>query len=134
MLMKMQDFVLQYLVLLVLVGEEIPIVDMCLDLEQGLCETAERLLMIIHEFCSIYLECEQVCESPSCTVSSAAQLLCDLHEIMDRREKEEVAHWVSQNAFILVTLSLAVSNHRKCKLHLHWLFALSPTINICNRI
>ena len=120
--MKMQDFVLQHLVLLVLVGEEIPIVDICLDLEQGLCETAERLLMIIHEFCSIYLECEQVHESRSCTVSSAAQLLCDLHEIMERREKEEVAHWVSQNASILVTLSLAVSNHRKCKLHLHWLF------------
>ena len=132
--MKMQDFVLQYLVLLVLVGEEIPIVDMCLDLEQGLCETAERLLMIIHEFCSIYLESEHVHESYSCTVSSAAQLLCDLHETMEKREKEEVAQFVLHNASILVVLSLAVSNHRKCKLHLHWLFALSPTINIYNRI
>ena len=130
----MQDFVLQHLVFLVLVGEEIPIVDMCLDVEQGLCETAERLLMMIHEFCSIYLECEQVHESYSCTVSSAAQILCDLHEIMDRREKEEVAQFVSQDGFILVTLSLAVSNQRKCKLHLHWLFVLSPIINICNRI
>ena len=132
--MKMQDFILQHLVFLVHLGEEIPIIDICLDLEQGLCETAERLLMMIHEFCSIYLECEHVHESHSCTVSSAAQLLCDLHQTMDKREKEEVAQFVSQNGSILIVLSLAVSKHRKCKLHLHCLFVLSPTINTYNRI
>ena len=95
------------------VGE---IITESLDVEQGLCETAERLLMIVHEFCSIYLKCEHVHESYSCTVSSAAQLLCDLHEIMDRREKEEVAQFVSQNGFILEMLLLTVSRHRKCKL------------------
>ena len=81
--------------------------------------------MIIHEFCSMYLECEHVHESHSCTVSSVAQLLCDLHEIMDTREREEIAHFVSCDASILATLSLAVSRHRKCKLHLWYLFLLS---------
>ena len=100
------------------VGEETPEIDICLDVEQGLFETAERLLMIIHEFCSIYLECEHIYESHSCTVSSVAQLLCDLHEIMDRREKEEVAQFVSRDASILAMLSLAVSMQRKCKLQL----------------
>ena len=107
---------LQECVLFVLVGAEIPEIDICLDVEQGLCQTAEKLLMIIHEFYSIYLESEHVHESYSCTVSSAAQLLCDLHEIMDRREKEEVAQFVSQNGFILEMLLLTVSRHRKCKL------------------
>ena len=121
MWMKLQDCVLQLLVLFVHVGEETPEIDICLDVEQGLCETAEKLLMIIHEFCSMYLECEHVHESHSCTVSSVSQLLCDLHEIMDTREKEEVAQFVSRDATILGVLSLAVSKHRKCKFQLHCL-------------
>ena len=108
----------------VLVGEETPEIDICLDVEQGLCETADKLLTMIHEFCSIYLECEQVHESHSCTVSSVAQLLCDLHEIMDTKEREEVAQLMSHDASMLVTLSLAVSRHRKCKLHLYYLLIL----------
>ena len=103
----------------VLVGEETPEIDICLDVEQGLCETADKLLMMIYEFCSIYLECEQIHESYSCTVSSVAQLLCDLHEIMDTKERKEVAQFISHDASILVTLSSAVSRHRKCKLHLY---------------
>ena len=116
----MQDAMLQ-LFFCTCIGEEIPIIDICLDVEQGLCETAEKLLMIIHEFCSIYLECKHVHESHSYTVSSAAQLLCDLHQTMDRREKEEVVQFVSQNGSILTMLSLAISRHRKCKLKLHCL-------------
>ena len=75
----------------------------------------------------MYLECEHVHESHSCTVSSAAQLLCDLHEIMDTREKEEVAQFVSRDASILIILLLAVSTNRKCKLELHYVFVLSNT-------
>ena len=78
--------------------------------------------MIIHEFCSIYLECEHVHESHSCTVSSAAQLLCELHQIMDRREREEVSDFLSQYPSVLLMLLLAVSRHRKCKLQVHCLF------------
>ena len=99
------------------VGEETPEIDICLDVEQGLHETADKLLMIIHEFCSIHLECEHVRESHSRTVSSVTQLLCDLHEIMDTRERKEVAQFVSHNAPILVMLTLAISRHRTCKLH-----------------
>ena len=109
------------------VGEETPEIDIYLDVEQGFCDTAEKLLMIVHEFCSIYLECEHVHESHSCTVSSVAQLLCELHEIMDTKEKEKVAQFVSHDASILVTLSLAVSRHRKCELQLHYVFVLSNT-------
>ena len=104
------------------VGGETSEIDLCLDIEQGLCHTAERLLMIIHEFCSIYLECEHVHESHSCTVSSAAQLMCDLHQIMDRREREEVSDFLSQYPSVLLMLLLAVSRHRKCKLQVHCLF------------
>lgn len=106
------------------VGEEISEIDTCLDVKEGLCQTAERLLMIIHEFCSIYLGCEHVHESYSCTVSSAAQQLCDLHEIMDNREKEEVAEFVLQNSSVL---ALAVSRHRKCRLQLYCFYILLRT-------
>ena len=80
--------------------------------------------MIIHEFCSIYLESEHVHESHSCTVSSAAQLLCDLHQTMDTREKEEVAQFVSQNVSTLEVLALAVSTHRKGRIQLYCLYIL----------
>ena len=86
--------------------------------EQGLCHTADKLLMIIHEFCSIYLKCEHVHESHSLTVFSTTQLLYELHQIMDRKERETVSEFLSQNPSILVMLFLAVSRHRKCKLQL----------------
>ena len=116
MWMNMQVFNLFRTSVFVHVGEEIPEINMCLAVKKGLCETADKLLMIIHEFCSMYLECEHVHESHLCTVSSAAQLLCELHEIMDTREKEEVAQFVSCDASILIILLLAVSRHRKCRL------------------
>lgn len=115
------------------VGEETPEIDLYLDVEQGFCDTAEKLLMIVHEFCSIYLECEHVHESHSCIVSSASQLLCDLHKIMDTKEKEEVAQFVSQFPSILIILLLAVSTNRKCKLQLHYVFVLSNTSISQNR-
>ena len=118
MWMKLQDCVLQLLVLFVHVGEETPEIDICLDVEQGLCHTADKLLMIIYEFCSIYLESEHVHESHSLTVFSVAQLLYELHQIMDRKERETVSEFLSQNPSILLMLLLAVSKHRKCKLQL----------------
>jgi len=116
------------------VGEETPEIDLNLDVEQGFCDTAEKLLMIVHEFCSMYLECEHVHESHSCIVFSASQLLCDLHKIMDTKEKEEVAQFVSQFPSILIILLLAVSTNRKCKLHLHYVFVLSNTSISQNQI
>ena len=93
-------------------------VDISLEVEQGLCNTMDKLLMIIHEFCNIYLECKYIPESHGCTVSSAAQLLCGLHQVMERREMEEAAESVSQHTAILTVLGLAISKHRECKLQI----------------
>ena len=72
--------------------------------------------MIIHEFCSIYMECKHIPEPHGCTVSSAAQLLRGLHQVMESREREEVAESVSQHSAILTVLGSAISKHRECKL------------------
>ena len=71
--------------------------------------------MIIHEFCNIYLECKHIPEPYGCTVTSAAQLLHGLHQVMERREKEEVAKSLSRHTAILTVLALAISKHRECK-------------------
>jgi len=91
-------------------------VDLSLEVEQGLCNTVDKLLMIIHEFCNIYLECKHTPNSHACTVSSVAQLLCNLHRVMERREIEAVAESVSHHTAILTVLGSAVSKHRECKL------------------
>ena len=116
--MKNVRLYMTFVIVHVYLGEETPEIDICLDVEQGLCHTADKLLMIIHEFCSIYLECEHVHESHSLTVFSATQLLYELHQIMDRKERETASEFLSQNPSILVMLLLAVSRHRKCKLQL----------------
>jgi len=94
-------------------------VDIFLEVEQGLCSTVDKLLMIIHEFCNIYLECKHIPESHGCTVSSAAQLLHGLHQVMESREKEEVTKSLSRHTAILTVLALAISKHRESWLHIH---------------
>ena len=93
-----------------------PEVDISLEVQQGLCNTADKLLIIIHGFCNIYLECKHIPNSHACTVSSVAQLLCNLHRVMERREIEAVAESVSHHTAILTVLGSAVSKHRECKL------------------
>jgi len=87
-------------------------VDISLEVQQGLCNTVDKLLMIIHEFCSIYMECKHIPEPHGCTVSSAAQLLHGLHQVMQRREREEVAESVLQHSAILTVLGSVISKHR----------------------
>ena len=97
---------------------EIHDVDISLEVEQGLCNTVDKLLMIIHEFYNIYMECKHIPEPHGCTVSSAAQLLRGLHQVMESRDREEVAESVSQHSAILTVLGSAISKHRECKLQI----------------
>jgi len=85
-------------------------VDISLEVEQGLYNTMDKLLMMIHELCNIYLECKHIPKPHGCTISSAAQLLYGLHQVMERREKEEVAKLLSRHTAIMTVLALAISN------------------------
>ena len=93
-----------------------PEVDISLEVQQGLCNTADKLLIIIHGFCNIYLECKHIPNSHACPVSSVAQLLCNLPRVRERREIEAVAELVSHHTAILTVLGSAVSKHSECKL------------------
>lgn len=91
-------------------------VDLSLQVDQGLLCTVDKLLVIIAEFNNLYLDCKQVPQSQAHTLSAVTQLLLELHQVMERREKEELAESMAKNATILTMFGLAVSKYRQCML------------------
>ena len=88
-----------------------------LSLYGGFQNILDKHFMIIEEFNSLYLECEQVPHAQAYTVCTVVQLLKEIYQIM---EKEELLEWtvvIAKNASILKLFGSAISNYRKGKFY-----------------
>ena len=72
--------------------------------------------MIITEFHNLYLECEHIPQCQLHTHSTVVQLLLELHEILERRDKVELVESTLKHSTVINIFGLAVSKYRECKM------------------